>query len=150
MQLPVDYQPAWWPAEDVVMDMVQAELDRCDPGGVACTWLPPDAETVIGDGGVVVRVHAMPGTVQERVLRYVPIQLEVLAERRKTSSVVFEFLSDVLCTEYAAGGKVTRADGSITPIRGFEISETQQQIVFDDPDDRLIQGTFILTTGKLR
>lgn len=150
MQLPVDYKPSWWPAEDVVADMVQTQLDRCTPGGVACTWLPANAETVITGGGVVVRVHAMPGIVEDRVLRYVPVQLEVLAATRKTATLVFDFLSDVLCTQYVAGGIVPRADGSTTPIRGFSVSETPQQIVFDDPDDRLVQGTFVLATGKRR
>ena len=150
MQLPVDYAPAWWPTEDVVADMVQTQLDRLDPGGVACTWLPTDTEAIIADGGVVVRVHAMPGIVEERVLRYVSVQLEVLAATRKTSTQVFDFVSDMLCTQYVAGGIVPRADGSTTPIRGFAVSETPQQIVFDDPDDRLVQGTFVLATGKRR
>lgn len=149
MQFPESYKPAWWPAEDVVADMVQTELDECEPGGVACTWInKDDAETIIAAGGVVVRIHAMPGTVQERVLRYVPVQMEVLAARRSTSQATFEYLSDVLCEKYRNGGKVMRADSSITPIREFKISETPQQVVFVDPDDRVVQGTFVLTTGK--
>ncbi|MFT4202193.1 hypothetical protein [Gordonia sp. (in: high G+C Gram-positive bacteria)] len=154
MQFPNDYQPAWWPAEDVVVDMVQLELDRCNPGGYACTWLPRaggsevGAEARIERGEAIVRVHAMPGALFERKLRYTPIQLEVLASRRDVSMQTFEFLSDVLCEKYRDGGPVPRADGSSTPIRGFHVSETQQELVFTDPDDRLVQGTFTLATGK--
>ena len=60
----------------------------------------------------------MPGIVEDRVLRYVPVQLEVLAATRKTSTQVFDFVSDMLCTEYVAGGIVPRADGSITRSAG--------------------------------
>lgn len=149
MQFPVGYTPSWHPSEDVVCDMVQAELDKCTPASKACTWIDAGtAESIVSAGGAIVRVHANPGTVQERKLRLVPIQLEVIAAKRSVSMQVFDYLSDVLCDKYERGGEVPREGGGTTHVRGFEISETQQQMVFVDPDERMVEGTFILTTGK--
>ena len=144
MEFPPEYRAAWWPSEDVVVDMVQAQLDRCVPGGVACTWInSADAEATITEGKVIVRVHAQPGRVENRRMRIVPIELEVLAARRDVAHRTLDFLSDELCRIYQAGGRV----GAAHVIR-FEVDETPQQVIFIDPDERMVHASFVLTTGK--
>lgn len=147
MIFPVDYTPAWWPHEDVACAMVQAQLDRCDPGGIACTRInKKDAETAIAAGKVIVRVHARPGVVDRRI-RTTPIELEVLSAKRDTSYRTLEFLSDVLCSTFGSGSDLTLA-GETLKVHAFEIDETQQQVVFIDPDERMVHASFLLRTGK--
>lgn len=144
MQFPADYSPAWWPSEDIVVDMVQVQLDRCVPGGVACTWInSASAEEAIAAGKVIVRVHAQPGHVEDRRIRVVPIELEVLAARRDVAHRSLDFLSDELCRIYRDGGQVGAAH-----VRSFEVDETPQQVVFIDPDERMVHASFVLTTSK--
>lgn len=145
MQFPVDYRPAWWPSEDIVVNMVQEQLDRCTPGGVACTWInAADAESAIAAGKVIVRVHAQPGHVENRRIRIVPIELEVLAQRRDVAHRTLDFLSDELCRIYQSGG----GGADAAHIRSFEVDETPQQVIFIDPDERMVHAAFVLTTGK--
>lgn len=147
-QFPVDYRPAFDDIGDLACDMVQIELDRCTPGGWAGTRRHQHADDLIRQGEVVVVVHIMPGTVMDDVFRYTPVQFEVTAEGYDTSVKVMQFLEDELTRKYGDGGIVERPGGVRSNVRRFGIEETQQQLVFLNPDHRMFQATFQVATKK--
>lgn len=148
MQFPNDYRPAFGDIEDVCADMVQTELDRCTPGGKSVTRRPENSDALIKQGKAVVVVHVMPGAVVDEVFRYTPIQFEVTCKTRDDSRAVMQFLEDELTRKYGEGGLVPRPDGSKSSIRAFGIAETQQAVVFINPDERMVEATFSVSTKK--
>lgn len=148
MLFPTDYRPAFGDVEDICADMVQTELDRCTPGGFAGTRLPNDAEERIAAGEAVVRIHVMPGSVVDEVFRYTPVQFEVVCASRNDSRAVMQFLEDELIRKFGEGGIVARLDGSRESVRSFAVDETQQSLVFMNPDHRMVEATFRVATKK--
>lgn len=149
MQFPADYRPSYPEEGDLMADMVQHELDRCDPGGWAGTFRTADAESRIDSGQAVVMVHVMPGVVVDEVFRHTPVNLVVTAESYDTSVRVMRFLEDELTRRYSSGvDTVARSDGSRTRVAGFGIAETPQQIVFENPDHRAFESSFVVKTKK--
>lgn len=147
-QFPADYRQAFEDVGDLACDMVQVELDRCTPGGWAGTRRPKNADDLIREGQAVVVVHIMPGTVMDDVFRYTPVQFEVTAEDYNTSVKVMQFLEDELTAKYGDGGIVERPGGVRSNVRSFGIDETQQQMVFINPDHRTFEATFQVATKK--
>ena len=149
MQFPPDYRPAFDDEGGLVSDMVQAELDRCTPGGWAGTYRVEDAESRIAPGEAVVMIHVMPGVVIDEVFRHTPVNLVVSSQSYATSVKVMRFLEDELTRKFKDGvTAVDRSDGSRTRVAGFSIDETQQQIVFENPDHRAFESTFRVKTKK--
>ena len=148
MRFPDDYTPAFDDVTEIVADMVQSELDRCDPGGWSGTTLPGDSDARLARGEVLVRLHIMPGTILDGVFRYTPVQFEVIAETYATSVKVMAFLESELVDKYGHGGLVARQGGGKSSVRSFEVSETQQQLLFVNPDHRMFEETFMVSTKK--
>lgn len=149
MQFPADYRPAFDDVGDLVSDMVQVELDRCTPGGWAGTFRVEDAESRIAAGQAIVMIHVMPGAVVDEVFRHTPVNFVVSSASYDTSVKVMRFLEDELTRKFKDGVTVVdRSDGSRSRVAGFGIDETQQQIVFENPDHRAFESTFRMKTKK--
>lgn len=149
MEFPSDYRQAFPETGDLVSDMVQNELDRLNPGGWAGTWRPSDAEERIAGGQVIVMVYVMPGVVIDDVFRYSTVNLVATSNSYATSAKVMQFLEDELIRKFGEQGFVDRPGGGKTRVYGFGIDETQQQIIFENPDRRAFEETFRLGTRKI-
>lgn len=137
--------PAWYEGgfpdrELVVLDLVQKYLNLCTPAGFACTWLPDDVQTRVAAGTPVVRIYR-GGMGSDGLWDAAAVQVGVIAATRADSWAVMEYLRQVLLS-FDHGGKVRRADNSITYISSIEEITGPQQLPELNPDNRLVPATF--------
>lgn len=137
--------PAWYTGgfpdrELVVLDLVQSYLDLCTPAGLACTWLPDNYAQLVAGGTPVVRIYR-GGMGADGLWDAAAVQVGVIASTRADSWAVMEYLRQILLS-FDHGGKVTRADDSITLISSIEEIVGPQQIPELNPDNRLVPATF--------
>lgn len=135
--------PAWWKGgfpdrEEVVMDLLQPYLDLLSPQGYACTWLPEK----YGDKLPIVRVYRGGGS-EDYDTRSDPaaVQLGVIGASRADSWAVVEYCRQIMLS-YRHGGRVTRADGSVTLVKSIEEMTGPQQLPELNVDYRLVPITF--------
>ncbi len=140
VQFPDWYEGGFPDREEVVMDLVQTYLDLLTPQGKAVTFLTQEDSALVDSGVPVVRVYR-GGLNADGLWDPAAVQLGVIAQTRKDSWTVLEYLRQIMLS-YEHGGPVRRSDGSITWLT--EVSEMggPQQLSELDLDHRLVLGTF--------
>lgn len=143
--------PAWygggWPDQELIAcDLLTPFLNLLTPTGLAVTWLPDDYEKRVP----IVRAYRTGGGADaEGNLDVGMVQLGVIGASRADSWSVAEFCRQVFLS-YEHGGKVLRADSTITNVVSISEAVGPQQLPELNPDYRLVPMTFQMVTSKPR